>query len=475
VPHVASHANAHAVSHAHANARAHRQAEHAPASPFEELLEDVAVEADQPTPPQAGELAAALLPPQAEGDSKAVKSPADPANATLSALHAEIKASPASDAAFAALVNAPVRRLTVQPGARLAQTDASGVKPAGGEKAEIKTYEASAQIVQAAPVPDAPPPQPAAVAAILAPEPAVDASPPPAVQPTSKVIMADPPAPSAQPAPAVIIADAPKFAATGPLAAALAAPKPTPPKLVPNKAAEGAASPDADVDAAPASADNAKTAAAAPPALAPAAKPDARALGENAPAVHRDAPTAYAASQRQDHAASTLGGDFTQLLNASAPPQASAPALQTAAPSPPAPPAAAVPLAGIAIAIAGKVFEGKNRFEIRLDPPELGRIEVKLDLDRDGRITSHIVADRPATLELLRNDAATLQRALDDAGLKTGSNGLQFSLRDQQQQQQQQQQQASAPALRLMLDDPALSALEPTRYSAHSGGLDIRV
>jgi hypothetical protein len=34
---------------------------------------------------------------------------------------------------------------------------------------------------------------------------------------------------------------------------------------------------------------------------------------------------------------------------------------------------------------------------------------------------------------------------------------------------------SSAPALRLMLDDPALSALEPTRYSAHSGGLDIRV
>ena len=229
----------------------------------------------------------------------------------------------------------------------------------------------------------------------------------------------------------MIIADAPKLAATVPLDAAFAAPKLAPPKLAPNKAADGAASPDAD--AAPASADNAKTAAAAPAAAEPAAKPDARALGENAPAVHRDAPTADApaASQREDHAAAKLSSDFTQLLNASAPPQASAPALQANAPSPLAPPAAAVPLAGIAIAIAGKAFEGKNRFEIRLDPPELGRIEVKLDLDRDGRITSHIVADRPATLELLRNDAATLQRALDDAGLKTANNSLQFSLRDQ--------------------------------------------
>ena len=91
MPHVASHANAHAVSHAHANARTHRHAEHAPASPFEELLEDVAA-ADQPAPPQAGELATALLPPQAEGDSKSANPQADPANATLSAPHAEIKA-----------------------------------------------------------------------------------------------------------------------------------------------------------------------------------------------------------------------------------------------------------------------------------------------------------------------------------------------------------------------------------------------
>jgi flagellar hook-length control protein FliK len=477
VPHVASHANAHAVSHAHAHARAHRQAEHAPASPFEELLEDVAVEADQPAP-QASELAAALLPPQAEGDSKAAKPPADPANATLHAPHAEITAPPAADAAIAALANVAVNRLAVQPDPKPAQIDATtGVKPAVDDNsAKIKTNDAGAQIVQAAPVPDAPP-QAAAIAPVLAPAPVADAPTPPP-QPSPDVIIANAAPPSAQPLPEVVIADVPKLAAAAPLAT-LAAPELAPPKLATNKAADGAASP--DVDAAPGPEDNGKTAAAAPAAPGPAAKPDTRGRGESAPALRRDAPTADApvASQREDHAASKLSSDVTQLLNASAPPQASAPALQTSAPAPLAPPAAAVPLAGIAIAIAGKVLEGNNRFEIRLDPPELGRIEVKLDLDRDGRITSHIVADRPATLELLRNDVATLQRALDDAGLKTANNGLQFSLRDQnqQQQQQQQQQQANAASVRLMVDDPALSALDPvlTRNSAHSGGLDIRV
>ena len=73
---------------------------------------------------------------------------------------------------------------------------------------------------------------------------------------------------------------------------------------------------------------------------------------------------------------------------------------------------------------------GKNHFEIRLDPPELGRIEVRLDVDRDGNVTSRMIADRSDTLDLLRRDASGLERALQDAGLKTADNSLQFSLRD---------------------------------------------
>ena len=98
---------------------------------------------------------------------------------------------------------------------------------------------------------------------------------------------------------------------------------------------------------------------------------------------------------------------------------------------------AAIPFAGVAIEIAGKALAGKNHFEIRLDPPELGRIEVRLDVDRDGNVTSRMIADRADTLDLLRRDASGLERALQDAGLKTSDNGLQFSLRDQSAQQQQ--------------------------------------
>ena len=92
---------------------------------------------------------------------------------------------------------------------------------------------------------------------------------------------------------------------------------------------------------------------------------------------------------------------------------------------------APVPLESLAVEIASRAQAGRNRFEIRLDPPELGRIDVRLDIDRSGNVTSRLVVEKAETLDVLRRDAHQLERALQDAGLKTSDNGLQFSLRDQ--------------------------------------------
>ncbi len=93
--------------------------------------------------------------------------------------------------------------------------------------------------------------------------------------------------------------------------------------------------------------------------------------------------------------------------------------------------AAPVPVAGLAVAIAARAQSGSNQFDIRLDPAELGRIDVRLDVDRDGQVTTHMTADRADTLELLQSQQPQLQQALEQAGLKTADNGLQFTLRDQ--------------------------------------------
>jgi flagellar hook-length control protein FliK len=148
----------------------------------------------------------------------------------------------------------------------------------------------------------------------------------------------------------------------------------------------------------------------------------------------------------------------------------------TALTSPSAPQPAAIPIAGLAVEIAGKALAGKNRFEIRLDPPELGRIEVRLDVDRDGNVTSRLTVDRADTYDLLRRDAAGLERALQDAGLKTADNGLQFSLRDQSSNQQQTN--GSDTAQIVVQDESLPTDITPqiyNRLAGQGGGLDIRV
>ena len=191
----------------------------------------------------------------------------------------------------------------------------------------------------------------------------------------------------------------------------------------------------------------------------------------NAPANTQNANTQSAVNAAQTLSVPTPAG------------QPAAHAVATAAAPPPQAPAAPVPLAGVAVAIAARASAGTNHFAIRLDPPELGRIEVRLNVDKDGRITSHLVADRKDTLALLQRDVSGLQRTLQDAGFKTADNGLQFSLRDsgqQQQQQQQQQQSNGGNAGHLVLNDetgPAVEALPSGygRYLGRAGGVDIRV
>ncbi len=87
------------------------------------------------------------------------------------------------------------------------------------------------------------------------------------------------------------------------------------------------------------------------------------------------------------------------------------------------------PAAQLTGRIEQAVSEGRTTLTVRLDPEALGRVEVKLEL-QDGRVTAHIAAERPATLDLLQRDARLLERAVEQGGLQLSGGGLQFSLRD---------------------------------------------
>lgn len=88
----------------------------------------------------------------------------------------------------------------------------------------------------------------------------------------------------------------------------------------------------------------------------------------------------------------------------------------------------------MAVEVAARSQSGAKQFDIRLDPPELGRVEVRLSIDAHGKAEAHLTADQPQTLDLLQKDAPALARALREAGLNVQQDGLNFSLKNQQQQ-----------------------------------------
>ncbi|PWB62198.1 MAG: flagellar hook-length control protein FliK, partial [Bradyrhizobiaceae bacterium] len=130
--------------------------------------------------------------------------------------------------------------------------------------------------------------------------------------------------------------------------------------------------------------------------------------------------------------------------------------------------------------IAARVQDGQKSFQIRLDPPELGRVDVRLDVDRGGSVTTRLTVDRVETLDLLRRDSSTLERALQQAGLKTDG-GLEFSLRDQSLAHREQQDRDPGTAQsRIIVPDDEAAAAEAARRGygrliGLGGGVDIRV
>jgi chemotaxis protein MotD len=101
-------------------------------------------------------------------------------------------------------------------------------------------------------------------------------------------------------------------------------------------------------------------------------------------------------------------------------------------------------------------------------------------VDKHGRVTSHLTVDQPATLDMLRKDAPQLQRALEDAGLKTGDGGLQFSLRDQSPQGGQGDSGQGRQSHRLIVAEeisatPQVVGASYGRSSGSSSGVDISI
>ena len=440
---------------------------------------------------------------------KAPDSAAEAADASAQATDAQTQASAETPAAETpaqtapAIVETPAEAVVIAATAAIPQT----TEPAKTETADTKadtgdgttSTDAAVDALLAAAAPSVTPATPVAapVVPVVTPE-AANTAPVTASAETAPIAEPAAAAP-AQPVPATPI----------PVTAAPAAPAPTAPA---NDAEAAPAAPEAQPVTQPAAqqvkpqtpeAAKTKDAGQAPakPATAPtdAVRTDdapARPERVTAPREHgvsaELAPEASPESKpdpvaRPHEAANAVkaGADLVQTLNVTAPaPQAhSAPLQSTAAanavaaatPTPMQSPP--VPVAGLAVEIAAQSLAGKNRFEIRLDPPELGRIDVRLEIDNDGHVKSRLIVERSETLDMLRRDAPQLERALQQAGLKTADNALEFSLRQHAPQRDNEPNQNTP---RLIVPDENAGTLDAVQHNygrrfGLGGGIDIRV
>ena len=133
--------------------------------------------------------------------------------------------------------------------------------------------------------------------------------------------------------------------------------------------------------------------------------------------------------------------------------------------------------------------EGLDKISIRLDPGNLGKVDIKMEVGHDGRLMAVIAADKPETLAMLQRDVQNLEQSLRDAGLKTSSDSLSFTLRDQGQTadgREGREGQAGNGRNRgrghdeyagtgTTTDPAALAAANAQRAASARGGLDIRI
>lgn len=134
----------------------------------------------------------------------------------------------------------------------------------------------------------------------------------------------------------------------------------------------------------------------------------------------------------------------------------------------------------VAVHIAKAIKGGDDHIKISLRPESLGQVEVQLKIAADGRVKAVVQIDKPETMELMLRDARGLERALQDAGLKTDSGSLSFNLRGQDQQREHARNEFSgnggAGGVDVINPEDEISAVEAmVALSRANGGIDVRV
>jgi len=120
--------------------------------------------------------------------------------------------------------------------------------------------------------------------------------------------------------------------------------------------------------------------------------------------------------------------------------------------------------------ILARRLEKTSVFELRLDPPELGRVDGRLSVNDDGKAVLSLTFDNQNSFDLYSRDEQALRQALSDAGLNFAAGDFTFAFREP----------PAATVFQAEYSTPplpvAVDAYEPLFLADWSAGaLDIRI
>lgn len=87
-------------------------------------------------------------------------------------------------------------------------------------------------------------------------------------------------------------------------------------------------------------------------------------------------------------------------------------------------------IAQISAQIIRRIEGRSTRFDIELNPHDLGKVDVRLDIDAEGRLAARLAFDNPAAAADMRGRIDDLRRDLEQAGFQLSDDAFSFADRD---------------------------------------------
>ena len=92
----------------------------------------------------------------------------------------------------------------------------------------------------------------------------------------------------------------------------------------------------------------------------------------------------------------------------------------------------------IKVNITKSAIKGIDTVEIQLQPEDLGKIQIKMHIAKDGKLQADIITSRAETLDILQKEVSNLSEAFNEAGYDTDTKSFNFSFQKENQFSNQQ-------------------------------------